>query len=181
MYHRLFHFSKQNSILKKPCMLNCRSSLATATPLKEKLFDKVLIANRGEIACRVIKTCRRLGIKTVAVYSEPDVNSVAVRMADESVCVGPARSADSYLNIDRILDAVKQTGAQAVCVAYIHICHRSPDILITTELVTSYFMSVLWFAIVGTSWVWLLVREQALLRSAGRSRRDVHRTWFSCD
>lgn len=79
-----------------------------------KLFDKILIANRGEIACRVIKTCRRLGIRTVAIYSEPDRHSVHVGMADESVCVGPAASSASYLNIDKIITAVKQTGAQAV-------------------------------------------------------------------
>ena len=81
-------------------------------------FDKILIANRGEIACRVIRTCRRLGIKTVAIFSEPDRYSVHVTMADEAVCVGPAASSASYLNIPNILKAVKDTGAQAVHPGY---------------------------------------------------------------
>lgn len=85
---------------------------------ENKLFDKILIANRGEIACRVIKTCKNLGIKTVAIYSEPDAQSLHVRMADEAVCVGPAASSESYLNMDAILDAIKQTGAQAVHPGY---------------------------------------------------------------
>ncbi|CAK4716260.1 unnamed protein product [Aphanomyces euteiches] len=109
--------------LIKTMMLRLRqktiqNTFSRAFSTKEKLFDKVLIANRGEISCRVIKTCRRLGIRTVAVYSEPDVNSVAVRMADEAVCVGPAKSSSSYLNIDRIIQAVKDTGAQAVHPGY---------------------------------------------------------------
>ncbi|MEQ8651528.1 MAG: acetyl/propionyl/methylcrotonyl-CoA carboxylase subunit alpha [Kiloniellales bacterium] len=78
------------------------------------LFDKILIANRGEIACRVIKSCQRLGIKTVAVYSDADADSLAVRLADEAVAIGPAPSAESYLRADRIIQACKDTGAQAV-------------------------------------------------------------------
>jgi len=78
------------------------------------LFDKILIANRGEIACRVIKTCRRLGIRTVAVYSDADAGTLAVEMADEALRIGTAPSADSYLRADRIIAACKQTGAQAV-------------------------------------------------------------------
>ncbi|KAH9509446.1 hypothetical protein Btru_045906 [Bulinus truncatus] len=84
----------------------------------EAKFEKVLIANRGEIACRVIKTCRRLGIKTVAVHSEVDSLAVHTRMADEAVCIGPAQTSESYLRMDKILNAVKQTGAQAVHPGY---------------------------------------------------------------
>ena len=82
------------------------------------MFKKILIANRGEIACRVIQTCRRLGIATVAVYSDPDRHALHVEMADEAVHIGPARAADSYLNAERILAAAKQTGAQAVHPGY---------------------------------------------------------------
>ena len=75
---------------------------------------KILIANRGEIACRVIRTAKRLGIATVAVYSDADAKALHVRQADEAVHIGGNASADSYLRIDAILDAVKQTGADAV-------------------------------------------------------------------
>ena len=82
------------------------------------MFSKILIANRGEIACRVIKTARAMGIQTVAVYSDADADSLFVDMADEAVHIGPAPSAESYLVIDKILDAIKQTGAEAVHPGY---------------------------------------------------------------
>jgi len=82
------------------------------------MFKKILIANRGEIACRVIKTARKMGILTVAVYSEADRDSLHVEMADEGVCIGPAASKESYLVIDKIIAACKQTGAEAVHPGY---------------------------------------------------------------
>ena len=78
------------------------------------MFKKILIANRGEIALRIICACRELGIKTVAVYSEADENSLHVRFADEDVCIGPARSADSYLNVPAVISAAEITGADAI-------------------------------------------------------------------
>src|SRR5207249_7834089 len=84
----------------------------TAIPLK--MFEKVLIANRGEIALRVIRACRELGIQTVAVYSEADRESLHVRFADDDVCIGPAPSRSSYLNIPRIIAAAEITGADAI-------------------------------------------------------------------
>ena len=82
------------------------------------MFTKILIANRGEIACRVIKTARRMGVRTVAVYSEADANARHVRMADEAVCIGPAAARESYLVGERILDAARRTGAQAIHPGY---------------------------------------------------------------
>ena len=86
--------------------------------MTSKMFKKILIANRGEIACRVIKTAQKMGIKTVAVYSEADKEARHVQMGDESVCIGPAPSRESYLVMDRIIQACKDTGAEAVHPGY---------------------------------------------------------------
>ena len=82
------------------------------------MFKKILIANRGEIACRVIKTAKKLGIKTVAVYSDADKDALHVEMADEAVHIGPAAASESYLVIEKIIAACKQTGAEAVHPGY---------------------------------------------------------------
>ena len=82
------------------------------------MFKKILIANRGEIALRVIRTCREMGIKTVAVYSTADKDSLPVRFADEAVCIGPAPSSESYLNIPNIIAAAEITNADAVHPGY---------------------------------------------------------------
>src|SRR5580658_4444554 len=84
----------------------------------DSVFRKILIANRGEIACRVIKTARRMGIATVAVYSDADRDALHVEMADEAVHIGPSPSAQSYLVIDRIVQACRDTGAEAVHPGY---------------------------------------------------------------
>lgn len=95
-----------------------RVQYSTINDPNEKTFDKILIANRGEIACRVMKTCTKMGIKTVAVHSDVDASAVHVKMADEAVCVGPAPTNKSYLNMDAIMEAVRTTGAQAVHPGY---------------------------------------------------------------
>ncbi|KAI9216149.1 carbamoyl-phosphate synthase L chain, ATP binding domain-containing protein [Blastocladiella britannica] len=90
----------------------------SSTVTYPKTFDKILIANRGEIACRVMKTAKKMNIKTVAVYSEADANAQHVQMADEAVCVGPAPTSQSYLSMPNILAAIKKSGAQAVHPGY---------------------------------------------------------------
>ena len=82
------------------------------------MFKKILVANRGEIACRVIRTAREMGISTVAVYSDADAGSLAVRMADEAIHIGPPAASESYLVVDKILAAIRETGAEAVHPGY---------------------------------------------------------------
>ena len=82
------------------------------------MFKKILIANRGEIALRIIRTCKEMGIKTVAVYSTADKDSLHVRFADEAVCIGPAASSESYLKIPNIIAAAEITNADAIHPGY---------------------------------------------------------------
>ena len=82
------------------------------------MFKKILIANRGEIACRVIKTARKMGIKTVAIYSDADRQALHVQMADEAVHIGPPPANQSYIVIDKVMQAIKDTGAEAVHPGY---------------------------------------------------------------
>jgi 3-methylcrotonyl-CoA carboxylase alpha subunit len=97
--------------------MNAKATKSGASPLYRR-FNTLLIANRGEIACRVIKTARAMGLRTVAVYSEADADALHVTMADDAVLLGPARARDSYLNVDRILEAAKKTGAEAIHPGY---------------------------------------------------------------
>ncbi len=106
------------------------------------MFEKILVANRGEIALRVIRACRELGVRTVAIYSEADRDSLHVRFADEEVCVGPPPSRESYLNIPRIIAAAEITGAEAIHPGYgflsenaefAEVCERSGFVFIGPE------------------------------------------------
>src|ERR1043166_4225112 len=89
------------------------------------MFKRILIANRGEIACRIIKTARRLGIETVAVYSDADKDALHVEMADAAVPIGPPPAAESYLAIEKIVDACRRTGAEAVHPGYGFLSERA--------------------------------------------------------
>ena len=89
------------------------------------MFKKILIANRGEIACRVIKTARKMGIATVAVYSDADAGALHVRMADEAVHIGPPPVNQSYIVIEKILEAIRETGAEAVHPGYGFLSERA--------------------------------------------------------
>ncbi|MGH6855982.1 MAG: biotin carboxylase N-terminal domain-containing protein, partial [Aestuariivirga sp.] len=101
------------------------------------MFRKILIANRGEIACRVIKTARRMGIATVAVYSDADARALHVEMADEKVNIGPPAAVQSYLLIDKIVAAAQETGSEAVHPGYGFLSERSafPKALATAGIV----------------------------------------------
>src|SRR5437016_8438881 len=88
------------------------------------MFKRILIANRGEIACRIIKTARRLGIETVAVYSDADKDALHVEMADAAVRIGPPPAAESYLVIEKIIEAAKASGAEAVHPGYGFLAER---------------------------------------------------------
>src|SRR4029079_9941272 len=95
-----------------------RSLVAIPSLASDTMFDKILIANRGEIALRVLRACQELGIPSVAVHSTADADAMHVRLADESVCIGPPPAKDSYLNIPALLAACEITGADAVHPGY---------------------------------------------------------------
>src|ERR1700680_627156 len=82
------------------------------------MFEKVLVANRGEIAVRIIRACKELNIRSVAVYSEVDINSIHVQLADEAICIGKAAASESYLRIDRLISAAEVTDVDAIHPGY---------------------------------------------------------------
>lgn len=118
--HRIFHVRNIQVPLSSSHSKTRLYSIYTTTKFdpNEEKFDKILIANRGEIACRVMKTCRDMGIKSVAIYSEADAQALHVQMADEAVCVGPPPTGESYNKMENIMEAIRKTGAQAVHPGY---------------------------------------------------------------
>src|ERR1043165_9615719 len=102
----------------KPCATVPSDPMPEHRTSRPRMFDKILIANRGEIACRVIRTCRALGIRTIAVFSEADANAQHVRLADAAYPIGGPRPQDSYLRGDAILEVAKKSGAQAIHPGY---------------------------------------------------------------
>lgn len=104
------------------------------------MFNKILIANRGEIAVRIIRACREMGIRTVAVYSEADRDALHTQLADEAVCIGKAQSSDSYLNMERILSATIATKAEAI--------HRDSDFSQRTAVLWKCVRNVMWHLLV---------------------------------
>ena len=113
------------------------------------MFKKILIANRGEIALRVIRTCREMGIATVAVYSTADKDSLPVRFADEAVCIGPPKSSESYLNIPNIIAAAEITNADAIHPGYGFLSENSAFSRICREISRNIRKSVLLLSFVS--------------------------------
>ncbi len=102
------------------------------------MFSKILIANRGEIAVRIIRACKEMGVSTVAVYSEADREALHVSLADESICIGPAQAKDSYLNMTAILSAAIVTGAEAI--------HPGYGLLSENPKLRRYVRNAIWYS-----------------------------------
>ncbi|XP_014608603.1 PREDICTED: methylcrotonoyl-CoA carboxylase subunit alpha, mitochondrial [Polistes canadensis] len=115
---KIMYHSRKVQLLLKTNLLTSKAYSHTTNPTQLVKIDKVLIANRGEIACRISRTAKRLGIKTVAVYSDVDRNAMHVNLADEAYCIGPAQSSQSYLRQDKIISVAKQAKCQAIHPGY---------------------------------------------------------------
>src|SRR5882724_2720960 len=103
--------SANDNILRKPALLKCRCS-ASRPRIKKSMFRKVLIANRGAIACRIIRSLKKMGVGSVAIYSDADANSLHVSQADEAVGIGGNTAAESYLDFQKVFAAARKTGAE---------------------------------------------------------------------
>ena len=137
------------------------------------MFKKLLIANRGEIACRVATTARRLGIATVAVYSDADANARHVRVCDEAVRIGGAAPRDSYLRADRILEAAIATGAQAVHPGYGFLsendgfaedCAAAESLSSSIDIFTALFSEFI-FSLLASSWALAALKSRTVRRT----------------